>query len=442
MFMIPSGVKRILEKHQVMPDQRILVALSGGADSMALLNVLLMLGYNCEAAHCNFHLRGDESDEDERFVADYCRKKQVPLHIKHFDTEEESGQKGISIEMAARELRYQWFWELVEKMGFHQLATGHHGDDMIETFFLNLARGTGVRGLRGMRECNDTLLRPLLAFRREEIEKWCYQNQIPFRTDSSNLDTAYQRNFIRHNILPEMEKLNPSFFSTMQRNFKNIDDVWQVFLNHMEELKQELLAREGEHMLIPIRLIREHPQREVVLFEILRPYGFNGATISEIIESFEGIPGKQFFSQNYRLVRDRYNLILLPRDTEETEMFYIENGQEEVLAGSLSMKLKQYEVNKDFKFSRDPQCIHLDADCIDFPLKVRRWHQGDLFRPLGMEKFKKLSDFFVDEKLSRVEKEQVWLLLSGEDIAWVVGYRIDDRFKVTKTTENILEIRI
>ncbi|WP_010664358.1 tRNA lysidine(34) synthetase TilS [Marinilabilia salmonicolor] len=439
--MIPAGVKRILDKHQVTPDQRILVALSGGADSMALLNAFLTLGYTCEAAHCNFHLRGDESDEDERFVTEYCREKQVPLYIKHFDTQEEARQKGISIEMAARDLRYQWFWELVEENGFSQLATGHHGDDMIETFFLNLARGTGVRGLRGMREYRGVLLRPLLAFRREEIEVWCCRNEIPFRTDSSNLDTAYQRNYIRHNILPEMEQLNPSFFSTMQRNFKNIDDVWQVFMDRVEELKQQILAHEGEHMLIPIRLISEHPQREVVLFEILRPYGFKGATISEIIESFDGIPGKQFFSQNYRLVRDRYNLILLPRETGEEEMFYIENGLTEV-AGPLKMSIKQYEANKDFKFSRDPRCIHLDADCIDFPLKVRHWQQGDLFRPLGMEKFKKLSDFFVDEKLSRVEKDKVWLLLSGDDIVWVAGHRIDDRFKVTNTTKNILEIRV
>lgn len=439
--MIPAGVKRILDKHQVLPDQRILVALSGGADSMALLNAFLTLGYTCEAAHCNFHLRGDESDEDERFVTEFCCKKQVPLHIKHFDTQEEALQKGISIEMAARDLRYQWFWELVKEKDFSRLATGHHGDDMIETFFLNLARGTGVRGLRGMRESRGLLLRPLLAFRREEIEVWCSQNGIPFRTDSSNLDTAYQRNHIRHNILPEMEKLNSSFFSTMQRNFKNIDDVWQVFMDRVEELKQQILAHEGEHMLIPIRLISGHPQREVVLFEILRPYGFRGATISEIIESFDGIPGKQFFSQDYRLVRDRYNLILLPREAREEEMFYIENGQTEV-AGSLKMSIKQYEANKDFKFSRDPKCINLDADCIDFPLKVRHWQKGDLFRPLGMEKFKKLSDFFVDEKLSRVEKDKVWLLLSGDDIVWVVGHRIDDRFKVTKTTRNILEIRI
>lgn len=439
--MIPAGVKRILDKHQVTPDQRILVALSGGADSMALLNAFLTLGYTCEAAHCNFHLRGDESDEDERFVTEYCRKKQVPLHIKHFDTQGEALKKGISIEMAARDLRYQWFWELVEEKDFSRLVTGHHGDDMIETFFLNLARGTGVRGLRGMHESRGLLLRPLLAFRREEIEVWCSQNGIPFRTDSSNLDTAYQRNHIRHNILPEMEKLNSSFFSTMQRNFKNIDDVWQVFMDRVEELKQQILAHEGEHMLIPIRLISEHPQREVVLFEILRPYGFRGATISEIIESFDGIPGKQFFSQDYRLVRDRYNLILLPREAREEEMFYIENGQTEV-AGPLKMSITQYEANKDFKFSRDPMCINLDAECIDFPLKVRHWQKGDLFRPLGMEKFKKLSDFFVDEKLSRVEKERVWLLISGDDIVWVVGHRIDDRFKVTKTTRNILEIRI
>lgn len=439
--MIPSGVEKILEKYQVMPSDRILVALSGGADSMTLLHALSTLGYNCAAAHCNFHLRDEESDEDERFVVDYCLGKNIPLHVKHFNTSEEAEKNGISIEMAARNLRYQWFWHLVETENFLWLATGHHGDDMIETFFLNLARGTGVRGLRGMRECQDALIRPLLAFRRKEIEAYCHQNGIPYRTDTSNFDTAFQRNNIRHNVLPVMEMLNPSFFSTMMRNFSNIDDVWQVFQNRVEEIKDQILAREGEHLLIPIRLINDLPQREAVLFEILRPYGFKGATISEIIESFDGIPGKQFFSNGYRLVRDRYNLILVPLEEHEEEAGYIENGQEEV-ERPLKMRVKQYEIEEDFKFSRDPRCVHLDADCVDFPLKLRHWQKGDLFRPLGMEQFKKLSDFFVDEKFSRIEKETAWLLLSGEDVVWVVGHRIDDRYKVTKATKNILEFRI
>ena len=439
--MIPLGVESLLKKYKVLPQDKILVAVSGGADSITLLHVLSELGYNCQAAHCNFHLRENDSNEDERFVFDFCLGKDIPLHVKHFDTQQVARQKGISIEMAARELRYNWFWQLVEKEHFSWLATGHHGDDMIETFFLNLARGTGLRGLRGMRECQGALIRPLLTFRRAEIERYCYENGIPFRTDQTNFDSAFQRNNIRHNVLPVMQMLNPSFFSTMMRNFKNIDDVWQVFENVVEELKEKITAREEEHMLIPIKLIHEHPQKEAVLFEILRPYGFKGNTITEIIESFDGIPGKQFFSKSYRLVRDRYNLVLVPLEEQGEEICFIDSGVEKVNE-PFDITIRQYPKEDDFKLSRDPFFVHLDADTVEFPLKIRHWKKGDQFRPLGMEKFKKMSDFFVDEKFSRVEKEKVWLLLSGDHIVWVMGHRIDDRFKVTDKTRNILEITI
>lgn len=439
--MIPSRVEKFLNKYEVRPEDRILVAVSGGADSMTLLHVLSGLGYNCQAAHCNFHLRDEESNEDERFVFDFCLGNDIPLHVKHFDTHDEARRRGISIEMAARDLRYQWFWQLVDNENFSWLATGHHGDDMIETFFLNLARGTGLRGLRGMRECQGALIRPLLSFQRTEIESYCYENGIPFRTDTSNVDTAYQRNNIRHNILPVMQMLNPSFFQTMRKNFKNIDDVWQIFEKEVEEVKEQISAREGDHMLIPIKLIKEHPQRETMLFEILRPYGFKGKVIAEIIDSFDGIPGKQFFSPDYRLVRDRFNLVLVPVEEEKEDVFYIESDDREINE-PLNLRIRSFEITDEFKFSRDPKCVHVDADYVDFPLKLRHWQKGDQFRPLGMEQFKKLSDFFVDEKLSLIEKDEAWLLLSGEDIVWVVGQRIDDRFKVTPATKSVLEFRI
>jgi tRNA(Ile)-lysidine synthase len=439
--MIPSRVEKILNKYKISPDDRILVAVSGGADSMTLLQVLSGLGYNCQAAHCNFHLRDKESDEDERFVFDYCLGNDIPLHVKHFDTGSEAQKRGISIEMAARDLRYEWFWQLVDREKFLWLATGHHGDDMIETFFLNLARGTGLRGLKGMRECQGALIRPLLAFQRTEIESYCYENGIPFRTDTSNFDTAYQRNNIRHNVLPVMQMLNPSFFQTMRKNFKNIDDVWQIFEKEVEEVKEQISASEGDHMLIPIRLIQEHPQREAMLFEILRPYGFKGKVISEIIDSFEGIPGKQFFSPDYRLVRDRFNLVLVPLEENNEDVFYIESGDQKIQE-PLNLRIRRFEIADEFQFSRDPNCVHVDADHVEFPLKLRHWQKGDQFLPMGMEQFKKLSDFFVDEKLSLIEKEKVWFLLSGEDIVWVLGRRIDDRFKVTAATKKVLEFRI
>ncbi|MFO8001530.1 MAG: tRNA lysidine(34) synthetase TilS [Marinilabilia sp.] len=439
--MVPSRVKEVFDRCGVTTGQTILVALSGGADSMTLLHVLLEMGYPCQAAHCNFHLRDQESDEDERFVLDFCMGRDVPIHVTHFDTSSEAAHRGISVEMAARELRYGWFSKLMEKNNLTWLATGHHGDDMIETFFLNLARGTGLRGLKGMRYQSGYLLRPLLSLTRRDIEAYCHENGVPFRTDSSNTDTTYQRNNIRHNVMPVMTMLNPSFFNTMMQNFRNLDEVWQIFEKEVASVKEQMVAEEGGMMLIPVRLIRDHAQRNSILFEILRPYHFNAAVVSEIIDSLDGIPGKQFFSKTHRLVRDRFNLVLVPLEEHECGEVYIQSGEKD-LNEPFPLESRVFERDDQFRFSRDPLVVHLDADLVEYPLKLRHWQNGDQFRPLGMENFKKLSDFFVDEKLSLVEKERTWLLISGEDIVWIVGYRIDDRFKVTSSTRRILEFRV
>jgi tRNA(Ile)-lysidine synthase len=438
--MVKQEVQKVFARYGVRKEHPVLVALSGGADSMALLHVFMESGYKCQAAHCNFHLRDEESDEDEKFVVNYCLGRNIPLHVRHFYTKEEAAKRGVSVEMAARELRYSWFWELMDKENFYWLATGHHGDDMIETFFLNLARGTGLRGLKGMQFRSGQLIRPMLTLRRTQIEQYCYEQGIPFRTDSSNTDTAFQRNNIRHNVLPVMNLLNPSFFNTMMHNFRNLEEAWQIVEKEVISVRKEIVAEEGDQMMIPIRLIEKHPQRSTILFELLRPYGFNSQTVSEIIDSFETIPGKQFFSANYRLVRDRFNLVVVPIREFKDELFYIDSEEKEILS-PVHLKIRQFERKNDFRISRLPDCVHLDADHIDFPLVIRHWHKGDQFRPLGMETFKKLSDFFVDEKLSLVEKERTWLLLSGDDIVWVIGQRIDDRFKVTSNTKNILEIK-
>ena len=434
-------VEEVLKSCGVLIEEPLLVALSGGADSMALLHVMLNLGYSCQAAHCNFHLRGEESDGDEQFVLDYCAKHDVPLHVTHFDTNYEANRQGISIEMAARDLRYRWFGQLMRDYDIPWLATGHHGDDMIETFFLNLARGTGLRGLKGMEHRKGKVIRPLLDFRRQDIEAYCEKYHIAYRTDSSNADTSLQRNHVRHHILPAMDQLNSSFFDTMRQNFRNLHEVWQLFEHEVEEVRKQMVAEEDDLMLIPAKLIREHPQKRSVLFEILKPFHFNASVVAEIVESLDGIPGKQFFSSSHRLVRDRFNLVLVPREDFEEETFYIQSEDEQI-NHPLSLRFRFFSCDANFRVSRDPHKVHLDADLVEFPLKLRHWKEGDQFRPLGMEQFKKLSDFFVDEKFSRVEKDRTWLMLSGDDIIWIVGRRIDDRFKVTSSTRRILEIEL
>ncbi len=435
-------VEQVLQSCGVEREQPILVALSGGADSMVLVDILLKLGYSFHAAHCNFHLRKEESDQDERFVFDFCLENNVPLHVTHFDTYSEADREGVSIEMAARDLRYKWFRHIMQEHNFSWLVTGHHGDDMIETFFLNLSRGTGLRGLKGMSCCNGDVVRPLLPFSREEIESYCKKNNISFRTDSSNTDTAFFRNNVRHNIIPVMNELNPSFFDTMMQNFHNLDEVWQIFEKEVDSVREQMVAEEGNMMLIPVKLIRGHPQRKAILFELLRPYNFNPVVVSEIIESLEGIPGKQFFSKTHRLVRDRYNLVLVPLSENGRNEFYLQNGVSQ-LESPFDMTVRVFDRDENFSISRKPNQIHLDADLLEFPLKIRHWQSGDQFRPLGMEQFKKLSDYFIDEKFSLVEKEHTWLLLSGDhDIVWVIGHRIDDRFKVTPSTKRVIELSL
>ncbi|SFF04907.1 tRNA lysidine(34) synthetase TilS [Thermophagus xiamenensis] len=439
--MIQQQVEETLCSYGINKNDPLLVALSGGPDSMALLHLLNASGYHCTVAHCNFHLRGEESDEDTRFVLDYCRQNNIPFFVKHFNTLEEAKRRGISIEMAARDLRYSWFYELLKSENLRWIVTGHHGDDMIETFFLNLVRGTGLRGLKGMQVINGKVVRPMLSVGREQIEDYCRIHNIPFRTDSSNSDTSFQRNRIRHVVMPVFKDLNPGFFYTMMQNFRNLQEAWQIVETEVERVKKDMVAGEGDIWMIPIKLIAQHPQKNTVLFELLRPYGFNRQTVAEIIDGLEGTPGKQFFSDNYRLIRDRFNLVVVPKEKDEQEYFYINSDETEVLK-PVPLKIRRFVPDNDFRFSRSPQCIHLDADMIEFPLTLRHWKPGDQFRPLGMETFKKLSDFFVDEKFSLVDKERTWLLLSGDQIVWVVGRRIDDRFKVTAKTKNILEIKM
>lgn len=418
---------------------RILVGLSGGADSVALLHLLLENGFPCVAAHCNFSLRGQESDEDEIFVKELCHRWDVELHTIQFDTRAHSKTHKVSIEMAARELRYQWFEKLLGLTNTKYLATGHHGSDAIETFLLNLVRGTGIKGLTGIAWRNQHIIRPLLAGSTTDVLDYCQFHNLRFRTDSSNLETHYQRNKIRHQIVPLLEELNPSFFETMQHNMAYLRDAGQVLAAEIQRVKDQMVAETEEALLIPIRLISDHPQKQTMLYEILRPYGFSGQIMPNIIDSLSGIPGKQFFSGTHRLVIDRYNLILVTQNQVEPELYTIEGGQA-VIDHPLKMELRQFEKPTGYRFPTESWKAHMDADLIDFPLTIRKMQTGDRFQPLGMQQFKKISDFFVDQKMSLIDKEKIWLLTNGYDIIWVMGQRMDNRYKITPATKNILEI--
>ncbi len=434
-------IQKILESEcNVSLSSRLLLTVSGGMDSMVMLDVILKAGYSCEVAHCNFNLRGSESDGDALLVKEECDRRSVVCHEKSFDTKGYAAQNGISIEMAARDLRYEWFYSLLEELTLDVIVTAHHGDDAIETFFLNLVRGTGIKGLSGMKAVNGKVVRPFLNFARADIEKYCKENSLAYRHDSSNDEVKYLRNKVRHEILPLFKEMNPSFFTTMEGNLKRLAEVESLLEDEVKQVRSSFVVEEQGRVLIPISKIAEHPQKSSVLFELLRPYGFNSNVIGDIIKTISGIPGKQFYSPTHRLIRDRYNFILFEdRDVSDDEHYI--NSEVEAIDKPISLKIKTFSKPDDYSFSTDSAIAHFDAEKIDFPLVLRRWRKGDFFRPLGMNGFKKLSDFFIDQKLSIADKESVWLLQSGEDIVWVVGMRMDDRFKISNRTKRILEVK-
>lgn len=357
----------------------------------------------------------------------------------HFDTVKIAQEQGVSIEMAARKLRYQWFEQLQRAHNLTSLVTGHHGDDSIETFFLNLLRGTGVKGLSGIKHRNGTVIRPLLGWSRQAIESYCEGKQIAFRNDSSNTDTKFIRNKIRHEIIPLFESVNPSFFHTMLHTMEHLKDAEEMLEHAVTMARHEMVVEEQGRLLIPISKLMEYPHHKSILFELLRPYGFNSATVSDVISHLKNVSGKQFFSETHRLIKDRYNLLVTEIPHLAVDHFWVEEGETQK---PLHFTISSYDRPESFQFSRDPHCIHLDADLLEMPLLVRKWQHGDTFQPLGMKGFKKISDFFIDAKFSLADKEDTLLMVSGEDIVWVVGQRMDERYKLTNRTKRIVEIRL
>lgn len=433
-----------MEQSRIIDKERgVLVAISGGADSVALLHYLVSHNYYCVAAHCNFHLRGEESDRDENFVRQYCDELSVPLHVANFDTKEYAAERKLSIEMAARELRYQWFFKLIEHENLQGVAVAHHADDAAETFILNLVRGTGIRGLTGMKSKTGRVLRPLLRFSRQDIELYCRAHKLKYVNDSTNASDAYTRNRIRHNVIPQLKAINPSFLETMRSNMNHLNQIFTMFENQVKQFSRRAVVELDGQMLIAMDHIKELPMIEPFIFELLFVKGFNSDTVRKIARCItEERWGRVFFAPKHRAIVDRYNIIVVPREkTIENKSFDIEQDQEEVFV-PLHLKISTFEKDEDFKFSRDNKIVHINADKIYYPLTLRRWRNGDTFRPLGMRGFKKLSDFFVDQKMSRLEKEETWVLESGGEIMWIVGQRIDDRFKVVDNCKRIVEIKL
>ncbi|WP_282038052.1 tRNA lysidine(34) synthetase TilS [Saccharicrinis aurantiacus] len=441
--MLQQFKKYIHESCQVKDSAKVLVALSGGADSMVLLHLLSQANIPVIAAHCNFNLRGSESDADEGFVRTQCKHRGIKLYVKHFETKEYAATHKVSIEMAARDLRYTWFNKLIENEGANYIATGHHKDDSIETFFLNLTRGTGIKGLMGIKPKVGNIIRPLLTFTRTQIEEFCKQEHIQYVTDSSNLESVYTRNKIRNKILPLFKQINPSFAETMMQNMDVLSQVEAIKDSSIEAIRNRIVVDQDGEMLISRKHLNELDHLLLFLFDLLKPLTFNSSQIKEIATCLNTkSSGKQFFSRTHRLIIDRFNIIVLPKEEGIDESLFFIDSSVKSITDPLQIDINSNIEAAEYTIKKDSTIGQFDADLLEYPLTVRRWKHGDQFRPLGMKNFKKLSDFFIDQKYSLKQKEDAWLLLSGGDIIWIIGDRGDDRYKITAKTKRVITFQI
>ncbi|MFR8837059.1 tRNA lysidine(34) synthetase TilS [Bacteroides nordii] len=419
--MIEKKIAQYIDNERLFPlNARIIVALSGGADSVALLRILHTLGYDCEAAHCNFHLRGAESDRDEMFVRKLCKTMRIPLYTIDFATEQYAIEKKISIEMAARELRYQWFAEIKEKTKANVIAVAHHQDDSVETVLLNLIRGTGINGLLGIRPKNGDIVRPLLCISRKEITDYLQNAGQEYMTDSTNLQDEYTRNKIRLNLLPLMQEINPLVKEHIIDTSNYLNDVNRIYNKGIEEGKQRVIEK-GNIRIVP--LLKE-PSPEALLFEILYPLGFNAAQTKNILAMLEGQTGKQFISKDgWRVVKNRELLLIDKKEKQENPPF------------CLIKEEKEY--TKDFIIPREKHIACFDTDKLIGEINLRKWQTGDIFIPFGMKGKKKVSDYLTDRKFSIIQKENQWVLCCGDKIIWIVGERTDNRFRIDEKTKKV-----
>lgn len=414
--------------------EKVILALSGGIDSMVLADLLLKSKVEFVAAHCNFHLRGEESDGDEKFVRGFCEKNGIQYFVKHFETEKFAKEQGLSIEMAARDLRYAWFEELRQQLGYNKIAVAHHADDQAETFFINLLRGAGLRGLKGMLPQNGVIIRPLLWASREQIRRYAVENQIVWREDHTNAESVYLRNKIRNQLLPVFDELQPE---ARQGLYKSLEHLASENELYRELLKKKLSTIVKTDTETPHTSYLKPPTSYQLLFEWLRNYGFNADQCRFIYEAIGTGIGNHYYSPTHRLVIGRSELQLSEIKEDGNEEVQVVVGEKELFS-PIHLKFAQFEKFADFTIDKSRKVAQLDFDKLKFPLTLRHWRHGDRFHPLGMKGSKLLSDFFVDQKFTEQQKSSVWLLTSSDgDIVWAVGWRIDDRFKVTNATKNI-----
>lgn len=416
--------------------KKLLLATSGGIDSMVLLELCHQLNLDIRVAHCNFQLRGDESNEDEKFVKKQCEKLDVLLFVNHFDTKKFVEEHKLSIQVVARNLRYEWFNTLLINNDYDYILTAHHLDDSLETFLINFTRGSGLDGLTGIPPQNGNIIRPLLAFSRNEIETFAKENSIQWREDSSNASDKYLRNKLRHDVIPVLKELNPSLLSSFENTISNLQQAQTLVDDASRIVYRKVVEDVDFQKRINLSELMQLPNYQAYLYQWLEPFGFTDwDSITDLVSAQSG---KQIHSQKHSLLKDRNELIIYQKqESGESEEFLIEKQQELV---KFPLKLAFCKVDDISVHSTNT--IFVDEEKLQFPLLIRKWRKGDLFYPFGMQGSKKLSKYFKDEKFSLLEKSETWLLCSHNQIVWIIGKRQDERFKVTKQTTKILQIQL
>ena len=442
-MLLLDGFEKYIEENELFThDDKILLTVSGGVDSMVMMALTAAAGYKFGVAHCNFQLRGKESDEDELLVEREANRLGVEFYNKRFDTVGEMERTGESMEMAARRLRYAWFRELCDEHGYNAIAIAHHSNDSIETFFINMLRGTGLRGLTGITTQVGRLVRPMMFATRKDIHDYAVAHRIPFREDSSNRSTKYLRNKVRIGLVPMLKEINPQFTTIMRRNIARLSQA-QDFINAaIDILKGESLEHNGDIDILRVGKIRPTLPRNYVIYEILNSeYGFKGDVVDALCHSLDaGATGRRFYSREWVAVVDRGDVVIARITDEDSCETIVEKGVARSYIGGSVLYYEYCNIDFIDTLDQGDNVALLDADKLKFPLRVRRWQEGDWFVPFGMSGRKKLSDYLIDKKVSMAEKSRQFVLLSGDDIVWVVGRRLDDRYAITRKTENVLKV--
>lgn len=438
--MLSSFLKYIEKENLFRTENKILLAVSGGIDSVVMCELFHLAGLKFGIAHCNFQLRDLESDQDEEFVEGLSAHYNVSFHNTTFDTASFAKENKHSIQVAARELRYTWFEKIRQEYNYHCIATAHHLNDSIETVLFNFSRGTGIAGLHGILPKQGAVVRPLLFVTKQDIEVFAKKKKLNFREDSSNASDKYTRNKIRHSIVTLLKKLNPDFERAAAGTIQRLIDTEQIYEQAVANQRAAIVKTTNNTTTISIRSLKKLNPIQAYLYEFLKPFNFNSATIDELKEALNGESGKQFFSATHRLIKDRDTLIIKElRDSKAltNSIYKLKKNQKELLTETFKLQFKKLKI---YKISSASSSATIDLKKLEFPLEIRKWQKGDFFYPLGMKGKKKLSDFLTDKKFSLFEKENTWLLLSGNKIVWVIGLRMDERFKVMETTDEVLQI--